>query len=194
MNSAEPIAVPEIQSSWRRRRPFIILGVLVVIIVGTYGLAWWSASRLTNQYLEDADGSFEEGRYLDALTGYDVYDREREEYVEYGGYMQIRRIWQNEYAYPVPDKVEHAEARIDEIVYERLTIEDAEQFVQENIGRTNPYMGMIYLRLGELYEAAGEYRDAEDIYESIPDLFPQDKALQERARQDFINLRQKVFG
>jgi tetratricopeptide (TPR) repeat protein len=161
---------------------------------GTYGLAWWSAYRLTNQYLEDADTSFEEGRYLDALTGYDVYDREREEYVEYGGYMQIRRIWINEYAYPVPAKVEHAEARIDEIVYERLTIEDAEQFVQENIGRTNPYMGMIYLRLGELYEAAGEYRDAEDIYESIPDLFPQDKALQERARQNFINLRQKVFG
>ena len=65
--------------------------------------------------------------------------------------------------------------RIHETVYERLTIEDAEQFVQENIGRINPYLGIIYLHLGELYELDGQLRDAEDIYESIPNLFPNEK-------------------
>lgn len=83
--------------------------------------------------------------------------------------------------------------RIHETVYERLTIEDAEQFVQETIGRINPYLGIIYLHLGELYELDGQLRDAEDIYESIPNLFPNDKTLQAQAADDLAKYRRNIL-
>jgi tetratricopeptide (TPR) repeat protein len=165
------------------------LSGLVVIFVFTYTLAWWSAYHLSQTYLDDADASYNDGRYLDALLGYEEYDRAQSKYVQYGGYIQVQRIWSNDYAVPAPAPVERAEERIDEIIEERLTTADAEQFVQENIGRSNPYMGIIYVRLGELYEADGQLRDAEDIYESVPDLFPNDQDLIERAMANLERLR-----
>ncbi len=176
----------------RPSRALLLIGGAILIFVATYVLAWWDAYRLTSDYIQDADRSYEEGRYLDALTGYEAFDQATRKYVPYGGYLQVERIWSNRYAFPVPDAVEKARARIDDIIYTRLTLEDAETFVQRNIGRSNPAMGLIYLRLGELYEEAGELRDAEDIYESIPDLFPNDEELIARARADLEQLRQKL--
>ena len=174
-----------------RSRAAILLGAAAILFLGTYVLAWWDARRLTSSYIEDANRSYVEGRYLDALVGYETFDQEKREYAPRGGYLQIDRIWSNRYAQPAPDEVRQAQDRIDDIIYSRLTLEDAEQFVQENIGRSNPAMGLIYLRLGELYEEAGELRDAEDIYESIPDLFPNDAELIERARIDLERLLQE---
>jgi tetratricopeptide (TPR) repeat protein len=152
------------------------------IFLFTYVLAWWDAYQLAANYLDDADASYQEGRYLDALLGYEEFDRAQGNYVARGGYIQVQNIWRSSYAFPVPADVERADWRVDEIIYSRLTIADAEQFVQRNIGRYNPYMGLIYLRLGELYEANGQLLDAQDIYESVPDLFPDDAALTARAR------------
>ncbi len=191
---AEVVAtVPAPQSRIKRYRWVLLFVSLIVVFAATYSLAWWNAYHLSNDYLDDANASFEAGNYLDALTGYEKYDKEKEKYIEYGGYRQVRRIWENDYSYPVPNGVQRAKDRIHEIVYERLTIENAEQFVQENIGRTNPYLGMIYMRLGELYELEGQLRDAEDIYESIPDLFPNDKTLQAQAADDLAKYRRNIL-
>jgi tetratricopeptide (TPR) repeat protein len=91
-------------------------------------------------------------------------------------------------ARPVPSVAAQADARIDEIINERLTIEQAEQFVQENIGRTNPYLGIVYVRLGELYEADGDLRSAEDIYREIEELFPSQPELIERANANLARM------
>jgi len=177
-----------------RSRTTILIVVAVLLFVGTYLFAWWDAYRLSSQYVDDADRSYDEGRYLDALVGYETFDEEEGEYVTRGGYLKIDRIWADRYARPVPDHVRHAQERIDDIINNRLTIEDAERFVQQNIGRNNPALGIIYLRLGEMYEEAGELRDAQDIYESIPDLFPSDDELKERARADLERLMQQNTG
>lgn len=157
-------------------------------------LAWGNAYRLSAGYLKDADASYAEGRYLDALLGYQKFNPARQRYVQHGGYIQVQRIWENRYAWPKPDLVERAQERINEILEQRLSIAEAEQFIQENIGRSNPYMGIIYLRLGELYEADGRLRDAEDVYTSVPDLFPDDQALIERARRNLERLQQQDSG
>jgi tetratricopeptide (TPR) repeat protein len=181
----EAVATP----GWTPRRTLVILGAVVVLYVSTYALAWFSAYRLSLTYLGDANASFEAGNYLDALVGHKDFDRATGRYISYGGYMQIERIWADPYAQPVPPEVVQARARIDEIVYGLLTREDAERFVRENAGRNNPYLGMIYLRLGELYEAAGETRDAEDIYASFADLFPDEVALIARAQAHLARLQ-----
>jgi tetratricopeptide (TPR) repeat protein len=148
------------------RFPLIALAVTAVFIA-TYALAWWDAQRLTTTYTADANASFEAGNYLEALTGYEEFDEESNEFVHYGGYGDVARIWQGRYARPVPASVSDAKVRIDEIINERLTIEQAEQFVLRNIGRANPYLGIVFLRLGELYEADGDMISAEDIYREV---------------------------
>ncbi len=174
-----------------RSRWIILIVSAAVIFLGTYLLAWWDAYHLSKTYLHNANTSYDEGRFLDALVGYEQYDQSTKKYVEYGGYMQVKNIWSDDYAFPKPSEVERAQTRIDDIIYSRLTIEDAEQFVQENIGRNSPYMGLIYLRLGELYEANGQAADAQDIYTSVADLFPGETSLIERARLDLEHLQQK---
>lgn len=144
--------------------------------------------RLTTTYTADANASFEAGNYLEALAGYEEFDQERNEFVHYGGYGDIERIWRGKYARPIPASVSSAEVCIDEILNERLTIEQAEQFVLRNIGRANPYLGIVYLRLGELYEADGNMVSAEDIYREIIGSFRNQPDLVERAQANLTRL------
>jgi tetratricopeptide (TPR) repeat protein len=170
------------------RRVILLLAVLIGLLVFSYALAWFSAYRLSQGYLLDADASYNQGNYLDALVGYKEYDQAQKRYVDRGGYMDVEHIWADQYALPVPPDVVRARQRIEEIVNVRLTIKDAEAFVQANIGRSNPYLGLIYLRLGELYEADGRTADAKDIYSSFADLFPDDAELDARAQQNLQRL------
>jgi hypothetical protein len=78
--------------------------------------------------------------------------------------------------------VERARQRSAEIVQQRLTIEEAEDYIRANTGRPAPYFGEIYLRLGELYEQDGDPRSAREIYESIPSLFSNRPDLIEQAQ------------
>jgi tetratricopeptide (TPR) repeat protein len=170
------------------RRAITVLALLVVVLLLSYALAWFSAYRLSQGYLLDADASYDQGDYLNALVGYKEYDQAQKRYVDRGGYMDIEHIWADQYAQPVPPDVPRARQRIDEIVNSRLTIQDAESFVQANIGRSNPYLALIYLRLGELYEADGRTDDAKDIYSSYADLFPDEAELSARAQQNLQRL------
>lgn len=186
---AAPVAdreAAEAHFPWRRVL-LIILGVLI-LFAATYALAWWDASRLANRYLADAEASTAAGNYLEALTGYQEFDEASQAYLQRGGYMQVERIWQHRDAWPVSTTYAQARARIDEIINERLTVAQAEQFVQQNIGRANPYLGPIYLRLGELYEAEGDTRAATDVYEEVADLFARQPALVERAQANLARL------
>ena len=60
--------------------------------------------------------------------------------------------------------------------------------MQENTGKQNPYLGIIYLRLGELYAQQGDAKDARDIFQAIPSSFPNDPQLIQKSKQDLANL------
>jgi tetratricopeptide (TPR) repeat protein len=188
VNIAPSPSQTTVTSGWLRRRSILLLGGLVAVLVISYSLAWLSAYRLSQGYLHDADASYDRGSYLDALVGYKEYDEAQKRYVDRGGYMEVERIWADRYALPVPADVARSRERIDEIVNDRLTIDDAETFVQANIGRSNPYLALLYLRLGELYEADGRIDDARDIYSSYVDLFPDETALAARAQANLRRL------
>jgi tetratricopeptide (TPR) repeat protein len=157
--------------------PLIVLGLFVV----TYLIAWLNANQLTGRFLADANARYEQGEYLDALVGGEEFDPETSKYTKVGGYVDVEKIWSNPYSFPVPSAVEQARERIQETIYQYLTIPQAERYIQSNIGKPAPYFGEIYLRLGELYEQEGDLAAARDIYESIPELFPNRADLLELA-------------
>lgn len=164
------------------RNTLIGLGVVAALFALTFALAWWDGARLSARYIADADQAYEAGDFLLALTGAEEFDPTTNEYVTRGGYMPAVRVWDHPFAQPRPPGVARAEQRIDEILQERLTVEQAESYVQANVGRPGPYLGMVYLRLGELYEQEGDTRSAADIYAEVPELFPNEPELVERAR------------
>ncbi len=67
------------------------------------------------------------------------------------------------------------------MLQQHLTVAQAEGFIQENIGKQNPYLGTIYLRLGELYEQEGDLASAREVYGEIGELFPGQDELIARA-------------
>lgn len=166
------------------RRTFIVLYVVLGVLLlatGTYAFAWYRAYRLTTTFMQNAAESFAAEEYLNALTGYEEFDEAENRYVYRGGYGQVALIWADPYAWPRPAALAEARARTEEIIQQRLTLDDAEAFIEENIGQNNPYLGPIYLRTGELYEEEGDADDAMDVYEEVIDGFPSDAALVERA-------------
>jgi tetratricopeptide (TPR) repeat protein len=183
-----PQVTADVASAPRRNYLLIGLGAAILLFALTYVGAWISAQSLTQEYLQNADQSYQNGDYLQALVGFQEFDENSRRYVSRGGYFQAQRIWASQYAWPIPAGVETANQRINEIINERITISDAEQFIQVNSGRGNPYLGIIYLRLGELYEQEGSLPDARDIYESIPELFASQQDLIERAEQHLQRL------
>jgi hypothetical protein len=170
------------------RGVLIGLALVAALFVGTYALAWFSASRLTASFMADADASYAAGDYLESLTGSEEFDPESNAYVTHGGYMKVLNIWASPNAWPKSASLEQARARIDEVLGQHLTIEEAEGFIQANIGRRNPFMGPIYLRLGELYEEEGDVQSARMVYEEIDELFPGQDDLIARAEENLARL------
>lgn len=164
------------------------LAIVAVLFAGGYAAAWYRAAQLTATFIADADASYAAGRYIDALTGYEEFNQATNQYVTHGGYMQVTRIWADPNAWPRPASVERAQVRIDEILSRQLTIADAEGFIQANIGKQNPYQGAIYLRLGELYEQAGDHDSAQAIYSEIAELFPGEEELIAKAKEHLARL------
>jgi tetratricopeptide (TPR) repeat protein len=181
---AVPQAEGEAAAVIRFDKRLILIPVIVLaLFAGTYLLAWWNAARLTSRFLEDANERYEQREYLEALVGGQEFDPQTNRYSKVGGYVDVEKIWSNRYSAPVPPAVEQARERTDEIIYQHLTIPQAERYIQANIGRPAPYFGEIYLRLGELYEQEGDMTSAREIYEDIPSLFP--------SRPDLIELSQE---
>jgi len=174
------------------RRVLIIILIVFVYIVGNYALAWFDAYRLGNSMLADADAALELGEYLDALMGYEERDPETGLAIPKGGYSKVVRLWEDEYAWPQPQvMINKAKSRVDEIITEKLTISDAEAFIQANIGIYNPYFGDIFLRLGELYEEDGDvdvaiyiYQDAVELLTDRPDIIEKAEKHLERLENE----------
>lgn len=170
------------------RRVALGLAVVVLLFAGTYLFAWYQASRLATRFLADADVSYAAGKYIEALTGYEEFDPATNKYITRGGYMKVARIWADANTWPRPSNIDTAQARIDEILNQRLTIEEAEDFIQANTGKQNLYMGQIYLLLGELYERDGDLDSAKQIYGEIAELFPDEPDLIARATENLAKL------
>lgn len=159
----------------------LVISGILLLAAGTYAFAWYRAYSLSLRFMENAAESFEAEAYLNALTGFEAFDEAQNRYVYRGGYGQVARIWEDPYAWPRPPVLAEAQARTDEIIDERLTLDDTETFIEANVGQRNPYLGRIYLRTGELYEEEGDVDAAADVYEEVAELFPNNRALIERA-------------
>ena len=183
--SVSPAAQPEAAAAVRPgflRRALLVVLLAVLIFAVTYAFAWLNASRLSARFIRDADVAYDQGEYLESLVGAERFDPQLNEYVKQGGYLDVEKIWSSSYSWPAPPELEQASQRTQEIVDQRLTIEMAEEYIRANTGRPAPYFAEIYLRLGELYEQDGDLRSAQDIYESIPELFPNRPDLIEKAQ------------
>ena len=177
------------------RRRFVknfLLGLLILaaLFLVTYVLAWYNANQLASRFFQDSEASFNTGDYLKALVGYQKFDATTNKYINYGGYLNVEKIWSSPYSWPQPPYLQQAVQRSQEVIGQKLTVQQAEQYIQENTGRPGtPYFAEIYLRLGELYEQNGDTKDAIDVYQSYASQFPDRPDLIEQAQQHLAKLQ-----
>jgi tetratricopeptide (TPR) repeat protein len=192
---AQPVLVaplPETEAVARPglfRRVLLIALLIILVFAATYAVAWFNSYRLSARFISEAEASYSAGEYLNALVGYQEFNPQTNRYTTRGGYVKVEKIWSGTYSWPVPSPVQQARQRIDEIIRQRLTIPDAEEYIRANTGRPAPYFGEIYLRLGELYEGEGDLKSAIEIYESIPDLFKDRPDLIDQAKAHLDRLQ-----
>lgn len=177
------------RSSLGKRFLFGLILLLLVFLI-TYAFAWYNANVLATRFFQDAEATFKSGDYLKSLVGYQTFDNKTNKYINYGGYLNVEKIWSSPYSWPQPPYVQQAVKRSQEIVNQKLTVQQAEQYIQNNIGRPGtPYFAEIYLRLGELYEQNGDAKDAIDVYQSFASQFPDRKDLIALAQQHLAKLQ-----
>lgn len=190
-SSVSPAAQPEAAAVARpgffRRAVWVVI-LAALLFALSYAVAWFNASRLSARFIQDADAAYNEGEYLESLVGAERFDPQSNRYVKQGGYLDVEKIWSSSYSWPAPPELQQASQRSQEIVTQRLTIETAEEYIRANTGRPAPYFAEIYLRLGELYEQDGDLLSAQDIYESILELFPNRPDLIETAQAHLARL------
>jgi len=178
-------------ASARFRKRFLLgLLILTATFLVTYVLAWYNANQLATRFLQDSEATYNAGDYLKALVGYQKFDDRTNKYINYGGFLNVEKIWSSRYSWPQPPYVQQAVKRSQEIIGQKLTVQQAEQYIQDNKCRQGtPYFAEIYLRLGELYEQNGDTQEAIDIYQSNASQFPDRKDLSEQAQQHLAKLQ-----
>jgi len=166
------------------KRLVLVILIIAAVFLATYAFAWYNAYQLSQRFYQNADSSFQAGNYMDSLVGYQEFDPNTNRYINYGGYVSVEKIWSNRYSSPQPPFVETARQRSQEIIQQKLSVDQAEQYILENTGRPGaPYFGEIYLRLGGLYEQQGDIADATSVYQSMPGLFPNRQDLIQQAQE-----------
>jgi tetratricopeptide (TPR) repeat protein len=186
------IPAPAVKAGFGKK---FLLGllILVVLFLVTYALAWYNANLLATRFFQDAEASYKAGNFLDALVGYQKFDNPTNKYINYGGYLNVEKIWSSYYSWPLPPYAVQAMARSQEIINQKLTVQQAEQYIKNNTGRPGtPYFAEIYLRLGGLYEQTGDTKDAIDVYQSYAAQFPDRKDLIALAQQRLAALQSKT--
>jgi tetratricopeptide (TPR) repeat protein len=190
--TGEAAGTAEVARSGFGKRFLLGLLLLVIVFVITYAFAWYNANQLTTRFFQDSEASYNSGNYLQALVGYQKFDEKTNKYTNYGGYLNVEKIWSNRFSWPQPPYVQQAVKRSQEIISQKLTVQQAEQYIQQNTGRPGtPYFAEIYLRLGELYEQNGDTKDAIDVYQSFASQFPGRKDLISQAQQHLQKLQNK---
>jgi len=170
------------------RRALLAAAVVLLLIAATYALAWFNAYRLSARFASEAEELYAQGKYLEALVGYQEFNPQTNRYTNRGGYVKVERIWSHPYSWPLPQQLQLARQRSNEIINQRLTITEAEDYIRANTGKPALYFAEIYLRLGELYEADGDARSAREIYQDVIDLFPNRTDLTSRAQEHLDRL------
>ena len=173
----------------------LLLGLLIlaVLFLVTYAMAWFNADQLATRFFQDSEASYKTGDYLKALVGYQKFDNPTNKYINYGGYLSVEKIWSSYYSWPQPPYLQQALLRSQEIINQKLTVQQAEQYIKDNTGRPGtPYFAEIYLRLGGLYEQTGDTKDAIDVYQSYAAQFPDRKDLIALAQQRLAILKSKT--
>jgi len=165
-----------------KKTSLIVVILIVVLFFGNYAWAWFDSYNLSVTYYRQAEASYQDGRHVDSLMGYKEYIEGQEKRVFVGGYIQVVNIWASPWAFPRPTIYKQAEIRADQVI-QGLSHKDARLYLEMYLGRENPYLGKVMLRLGQTYEENGDERGALEIYRSIIDLFRADPALIERANE-----------
>ena len=146
------------------KKKLIIAGLILVILVGSYGIAWFKSYDRTVTYYNNAMENYQNGDYASALKGTKRLKDDKSGYEYLGGFQQAMEIWESKYAFPKPDIAEAAENMAQTLISE-LDAKACNTIFQTYFRKDNKFLPEILIRMGDLQMEEGQLEKAKDTYE-----------------------------
>lgn len=126
--------------------------------------------------------NYRAGSYIDALKGKKAEKPDGSGYVYQGGMQEVVDIWNSGYAYPKPAVYASAVKTANTIINEKIDAKTGLAAFQKYFKTDNEYLPQILFRVAALCVAQGDTGDAKQIYDTIAEAFPTDKASVAQAK------------
>jgi len=163
---------------------------IIIFALLVYALVWYESYQRSNLYLEQANASFAAGDYTTALKGGEVYDQELGSYVFIAGYEHVLAIWSSDWAAPKPASYYQSQAKIDEIIYEKLTADQGIQIFKQYLNLSNDHLPEILIQSGNLYLQERELVKAQQTFELAIKAFGYKTEIRTEAEKKLTEIEQ----
>jgi tetratricopeptide (TPR) repeat protein len=165
----------------------ITFGILL-FVTGVYASVWYESYQRSKTFFDQASQSFANGDYGRALKGGESFDENTQSYKFVGGYEQVVGIWTNRWAVPKPGIYREAEAKIHDILYEKLTADQGLVIFKKYLNLSNAHLPEILIQSGKLYKQKGEIEKAREIFQLAIEAFGMDENIKREAERQLHDL------
>ena len=168
------------KAKWKH---LIAPAVIAAVIAVAYAQVWYESYKRAETYYDEAMGKYAAGQYVSALKGERTLSPDGKNYVFSGGFQQVLETWEHPFALPKPAVFKRAQAKIDEMIEEKMSVSDGEQAFKQFFRLDNRFLDRILIRVRDRYAEQGQKRDALDVYQTVLDAFPMNEHAAAEAKR-----------
>lgn len=172
----------------KKRKPLLAVLVLALVVAVTYFVSWMQYYSRSQTYYRQAMANYDAGDYIGALKGKQVSTADGSGYAFQGGMQEVIDIWSSGYAFPKPAVYHQAVQMANTIIDQKIDAKTGLDAFQQYFKTDNEFLPQILFKVAGELEQQNDIKDARDIYQTIKDAFPYDKASAAKAGQKLAAL------
>lgn len=170
------------------KKYLVITMSILLFVTGVYASVWYESYQRSKTFFDQASQSFANGDYGMAIKGGDFFDKDTQSYKFVGGYEQVLGNWSNRWAIPKPGIYREAQAKIHDIIYEKLTADQGLLIFKKYLNLSNEHLPEILIQTGKLYKQNGEVEKAREIFQLAIEAFGMDENIKKEAERQLHDL------
>ncbi len=132
----------------------VVAIIVLLIFFAGYVAAWIETENFARENFGKAQEMLKEGKYLQALNGYQEFDPKAQKYVTYVGFSQISVMFKDSPIFGVPKIVDQSKQEVMKLIATMPT-NDLETYFQSTVRNKNPYILYVVAELIHRYSKLG---------------------------------------
>ncbi len=142
----------------------IVIIVFVIFSAG-YLAAWQQVNSFAIESFKHSESMEKVGKYVDALNGYQIFDKKLRKYITWVGYVQISKMFEGFLVFSKPAVVQKAKKKIMHLI-SNMSLSELERYFNMTVRSRNPYILYVTAELIKKYENLGNNSKV-DMYKRL---------------------------